>query len=256
MYLRHTKKMKGKSKWGHSLSSEVRGLLWIFYNNQITKTSGFNLHPSQKPRKQRSPRKFTRWKKNLSTKSSREAKSHYSKCLQSTKRKLCAGGTSHFHHPLVNCGYPRLPGKPSHSLPSEALRRQGRKTFVQPRLDLLIWWHWVITHPQSFLDLLPLPSLDMLSNPTSLILSDQRTKNVLHSLRNCSAQSRFLDLVLWTCLSTKPVFQFHFCRCEKAPWGKGNLRKKGVHFSSQSQVPIHHYGAIKAGTSNSYSLHI
>lgn len=74
MYLRHTKKMKGKSKWGHSLSSEVRGLLWIFYNNQITKTSGFNLHPSQKPRKQRSPRKFTRWKKNLSTKSSREAK--------------------------------------------------------------------------------------------------------------------------------------------------------------------------------------
>lgn len=74
MYLRHTKKMKGKSKWGYSLSSEVRGLLWIFYNNQITKTSGFNLHPSQKPRKQRSPRKFARWKNNLSTKSSREAK--------------------------------------------------------------------------------------------------------------------------------------------------------------------------------------
>lgn len=112
---------------------------------------------------------------------------------------------------------------------------------MQSYLDLLIWWHWVITHPQSFLDLLPLPSLDMLSNPTSLILSDQRTKNVLCSLRNCGTQSRFLGLVLWTCLSTKPVFQFHFCHCEKAPWEKGNLRKKGVHFSSQFQVPVHHY---------------
>lgn len=189
-------------------------------------------------------------KNNLSTKSSQEAKA-----LQSTKRKLCAMGISHFHHPLVNCGYPRLPGKLSHRLPSEALRRQGRKTFVQSRLDLLIWWHWVITHSQSLLDLLPLPSLDMLSNPTSLILSDQRAKNVLHSPRNRRTQSRFLGLVLWTCLSTKPVFQFHFCRCEKAPWEKRNLWKKGVHFSSQFQVPVH-YGGTKAGTSHSYSQHI
>lgn len=100
---------------------------------------------------------------------------------------------------------PNCQGKHGHRLPSDALRRQGRNAFVLFSLDLLIWWHWVITHPQGFLDLPPLPSLDMLSNPTSLILSDQRTKNVFHSLRNCGKQSGSLDFVLWTCLSTRPV---------------------------------------------------
>lgn len=75
MYLRHRqKKTKGKSKWGHSLSPEVWGFLWVFYNNQITRTSGFNLRPSQKPSKQCTQENLLGEKNNLSTKNSQEAK--------------------------------------------------------------------------------------------------------------------------------------------------------------------------------------
>lgn len=143
---------------------------------------------------------------------------------------------SHFLHPLANYGYSCLPRKTWPQAAFRALRRQARTAFVQSCLDLLIWWLWVITHPQGFLDLPQLPSLDMLSNPTSRILSDQRTKNVFHSLRNRGKQWWFLDFVLWTCLSTILVFWFHFCCCEKVPWAKATYERKGFISAQDSRL--------------------
>lgn len=78
----------------------------------------------------------------------------------------------------------------------------------------------------------------MLSNPSSLVLSDQRTKNVLHSLRNCGTQSQFLGLVLWTCFPPSQCSSFVSVTARKHPEEKKTYGRKGFISAPNSRSVI------------------
>lgn len=117
---------------------------------------------------------------------------------------------------------------------SQMLSEHGRNAFVQSYLDLLIWWYSVITLPQGFPDLLQLPALDKLRNPTSLISSDQRNKIVFHSLRNHGKQSWFLDYVLWTCF----IYYARVLVLFLLLW-QNNMTKSNLTYRRQGFIPIY-----------------